>query len=85
MFNEVWRFERDYFMTPNHAGQDLAALKKMYAAYLPNVVTRRVLESDFFNEMLSHLQLAHDCWRLAIFPLRRVQMFGLLGADYKIN
>jgi len=84
MFNEVWRFERDYFYDPNHHGQDLAALKKMYAAYLPNVVTRRDLNL-IFNEMLSHLSVGHMTAGGGDIPSQASSNVGLLGADYKIN
>ena len=85
IYNEAWRLMRDYFYDPNHHGQNLAALKENYAAYLPNVITRNDL-NYVFREMFSHMTISH----MQIGggetppPAGQPANVGLLGADYEI-
>ncbi|HEX8843893.1 MAG TPA: PDZ domain-containing protein [Pyrinomonadaceae bacterium] len=88
MFDEVWRIERDYLYYTDLHGQDLAALKKRYAAYLPNVVTRSDL-NVLFREMLSHVAISHLSVSGGDVPApvesSRRENTGVLGTDYKIE
>ncbi len=84
MFDEIWRIERDYFYEPGLHGQDLAALKKHYGAYLPNVLTRSDL-NFLFQEMLSHLGISHMGVGGGDVPTQKPETVGLLGADFEID
>ena len=54
MFDEAWRINRDYFYDPGMHGADWPAMRKKYAAFLPDLATR----SDLYRVirwMLSEL------------------------------
>lgn len=88
MFDEVWRIERDYLYYTDLQGQNLAALKEKYAAYLPNVVTRSDLNT-LFREMLSHVAISHLTVGGGDVPApseaSRRENTGVLGADFRIE
>jgi tricorn protease len=88
MFDEVWRIERDYLYYPDLHGQNLAALKEKYAAYLPNVVTRNDL-NILFREMLSHVAISHLSISGGDVPApaetSRRENTGVLGADFRVE
>ena len=88
MFGEVWRVERDYLYYPDLHGQNLAALKEKYAAYLPNVVTRNDLNA-LFREMLSHVAISHLSVSGGDVPApaeaSRRENTGALGADFRVE
>ena len=37
IFDEAWRINRDYFYAPNMHGADWQAMRKKYAAFLPDL------------------------------------------------
>ena len=85
MFRESMRIMRDWFYDPNYHGQNLVALERYYAAYLPTV-TRRADLNALMRQMLgsvsvSHLQISGGD---APPPSGRGNNIGLLGADYEI-
>ncbi|MEW6126451.1 MAG: PDZ domain-containing protein [Acidobacteriota bacterium] len=84
MYNESWRLMRDYFYDANLHGQNLAALKEHYAAYLPNVVTRSDL-LVVFREMFSHMTVSHMQVGGGDAPPAGQANVGMLGADFEIN
>ncbi len=84
MYNEAWRLMRDYFYDASHHGQNLAALKEHYAAYLPNVVTRSDL-NVVFREMFSHITVSHMQIGGGDAPNQSPANVGLLGADYEVH
>ena len=84
IYNETWRLMRDYFYDASHHGQNLAALKEHYAAYLPNVVTRSDL-NYVFREMFSHLTVSHMQIGGGDTPAPGQANVGMLGADYEID
>jgi tricorn protease len=85
MFHESMRIMRDWFYDPNYHGQDLAALEKEYAAYLPTTVRRADL-NRLMQQMLGYVSVSHlgvgggD----APGPSGGGNRIGLLGADYEI-
>ncbi len=86
MFNESMRIMRDWFYDKNYHGQNLAALKNHYAAYLPSV-TRRMDLNVLMQRMLGSVSVSH----LGIGggdappPGGGGNPTGLLGADYGIE
>ncbi|HLA13249.1 MAG TPA: PDZ domain-containing protein, partial [Pyrinomonadaceae bacterium] len=85
MFHESMRIMRDWFYDPNHHGQNLVALEKEYASYLPTTVRRSDL-NRLMQQMLGYVSVSHlgvgggDVAPSAGGGNR----IGLLGADYEI-
>jgi tricorn protease len=85
MYNEAWRVVRDYFYDANVHGQNLAELKKSYAAYLPNVATRADL-NYLFRDMLSNLAISHMAIGGGDAPSPGGEAnVGMLGADFAVE
>ncbi|HEY0405077.1 MAG TPA: PDZ domain-containing protein [Pyrinomonadaceae bacterium] len=85
MYNEAWRIVRDYFYDPKVHGQNLAELKKTYAAYLPSVVSRADL-NVLFRDMLSNLAISHMAIGGGDAPNAGGEAnVGMLGADFNIE
>lgn len=86
IFAETCRAARDYFFDPGLHGQDLAALRRKYAAYLPGIVTRgdlnRLLRGLLANLSVSHLQVSGGDIRGAGGGGENT---GLLGADFELH
>ena len=84
ILDEAWRINRDYFYDPGFHGADWPAMKKRYAAFVPDLGCR----NDLFRVirwMLSELSVGHSyqtpgesLWDAETVP------GGLLGADYEI-
>jgi tricorn protease len=85
MYDEAWRIVRDYFYEPKMHGQNLAELKKSYAAYLPNIATRADL-NYLFRDMLSHLSISHMAIGGGDTPTSGGDPnVGMLGADFAVE
>jgi len=86
IFRESMRIMRDWFYDPNYHGQNLAALEREYAAYLPTI-TRRGDLNALMRQMLGHVSVSHlgvgggDTAPQGGSGLR----VGLLGADYAVE
>jgi len=85
MYDEAWRVNRDYFYDPGMHGVDWAAVKKKYAAFLPDLSCRDDLNTVIMW-MGSELGIGHH--RITNggdhpFVARFING-GLLGADYEI-
>ncbi len=86
IFDESIRIMRDWFYDRNYHGQNLAALKNYYAAYLP-AVKRRVDLNLLMQRMLGSVSISH----LGIGggdttpPAGGGNPTGLLGADYAVE
>jgi tricorn protease len=85
IFDEAWRVSRDYFYDPNMHGVDWLAIKKKYAAFLPDLACR-----DDLNQLLqwmgSELSIGHNFILSGgdhPFAIKTVNG-GLLGADYEV-
>ncbi len=84
MFDEAWRINRDYFYDPHMHGADWPAMKKKYAAFLPDVATRGDLDR-LITWMLSELAVGHSYLAPGErLHERKTVPGGLLGADYEI-
>jgi tricorn protease len=86
IFDEAWRVNRDYFYDPNMHGVDWLAVKKKYAAFLPDLACR-----DDLNQVLqwmgSELSIGHHFILNGgdhPYALKTING-GLLGADYAIE
>ena len=85
MFHESMRIMRDWFYDPNHHGQNLAALEREYAAYLPTI-TRRGDLNRLMGQMLGYVSISHLGVGGGDAPPQggAGNRVGLLGADYEI-
>jgi tricorn protease len=84
IFNDVWRFERDYFYDPNMHGVDWNAMRASYGKLLDGAVTRWDV-NVVIGDLISELNASHT-YRgggdLETVPSRGV---GLLGVDWSLE
>jgi len=59
IFNEAWRFERDFFYVDNMHGVDWKKMKKRYEAFLPYMASRSDL-NYIIGEMIAELSVGHS-------------------------
>jgi tricorn protease len=85
IFDEAWRVNRDYFYDPNMHGVDWQAVKKKYAAFLPDISCRDDLNL-VLQWMGSELSIGHHFILNGGDHPYAVKTIsgGLLGADYEI-
>ena len=69
ILDEAWRINRDYFYDPAMHGADWPAMRKKYAAFLPDLATRNDLYR-VIRWMLSELAVGHSTRRPATAPSR---------------
>ena len=84
MLDEAWRINRDYFYDPGFHGADWPAMRRKYAAFVPDLATR----NDLFRVtqwMLSELSVGHSYQGPgdSAFEAETIPG-GLLGADYEV-
>jgi len=88
IFYEAWRVNRDYFYDPAMHGIAWPAMKKKYAAFLPDLTCRNDLNS-VMQWMFSELVIGHHFILNAGDQPGQDKMTmvkgGLLGADYAID
>lgn len=85
MLDEAWRINRDYFYDPGFHGADWPAMRRKYAAFLPDLATR----NDLFRVirgMLSELAVGHSYQSPGDSGFESETIpGGLLGADYEVK
>ena len=59
MFDHVWRKTRDTFYTNGYHGVDWAAMRPMFARYLPNIANNHEF-AEMLSEMLGELNVSHS-------------------------
>jgi len=80
MFEEAWRYERDYFYDPNIHGRDWNVVYKRYAPLVPFIKHRSDL-NYILDQVNGELSVGHSFVFGGDFPdVDRTQV-GLLGAD----
>ena len=86
IFDEAWRVNRDYFYDPGMHGANWPAMKKKYAAFLPDLACRSDL-NNLIQWMCSELVVGHHRLtdRGEILQTPEKVGGGLLGADYTID
>jgi tricorn protease len=84
MFDDAWRFERDYFYDPNLHGVKWPEMKQRYGKLLDDAVTRWDV-SFVIGEMIAELNSSHSYRGGGDVeePLKRG--VGLLGADFALE
>ncbi len=84
IFNDVWRFERDYFYDPGLHGVDWKAMKERYGKLMDDAVTRWDV-NYVIGELISELNASHT-YRgggEGEKPLER--NVGMLGVDWALE
>ncbi len=84
IFNEGWRYQRDYLYVPNQQGSDWPAMKTMYGALLPYVRHRADL-TYLLDMMGAEIAIGHSYVRGGDLPDVPPTRVGLLGADTAIE
>ncbi len=81
MFEEAWRYERDYFYDPNMHGRDWNKVYKRYAPLIPFVKHRADL-NYILDQVNGELSVGHSFVRGGDIPRGDRATGGLLGADF---
>jgi tricorn protease len=84
MYNEAWRFERDFFYDPGLHGVDLVEFKRNYQPYLAGIGDRSDL-NYLFTEVFNQLSVGHMFLGGGDIPHPNRVQGGLLGCDYQIE
>jgi tricorn protease len=84
IFNETWRYERDYFYDPNMHGRDWLEVKKRYAPLIPFVRHRSDL-NYILDQVNGELSVGHSFVRGGDIPTVDTVRAGLLGADLALE
>ncbi|MEZ5044529.1 MAG: PDZ domain-containing protein [Saprospiraceae bacterium] len=80
IFNEAWRYERDFFYDPNMHGRDWQKVKERYAPLLPFVRHRDDLRY-VLDQVNGELSVGHSFVFGGDMPAVDTSRVGLLGAD----
>ena len=84
IFNDAWRFERDYFYDPNLHGVDWNGMRARYGALLDGCVTRNDV-NFVLGEMIAELNSSHTYRGGGDLEKGEKRGVGLLGADYALE
>jgi tricorn protease len=83
IFNEAWRYERDYFYDPNTHGRDWDDVWTRYSPLIPYIQHRQDL-TYLLDQLNGELSVGHSFVFGGDFPAVDTLTTGLLGADYEI-
>ena len=84
MFEEAWRYERDYFYDPNIHGRNWNKVYRRYAPLVPFVKHRADL-TYIFDQMNGELSVGHSFVGGGDYPEVTRNKGGLLGADFNLE
>lgn len=84
IFEEAWRYERDYFYDPNIHGRDWKTVYKRYAPLVPFVKHRSDL-NYILDQVNGELSVGHSFVFGGDYPDVERSRAGLLGADMQPN
>jgi tricorn protease len=80
MFEEAWRYERDYFYDPNLHGRNWTEVYERYSPLIPHIKHRTDL-TYILDQMNGELSVGHSFVFGGDFPEVEKPLVGLLGAD----
>ncbi len=80
MFEETWRYERDYFYDPNMHGRDWNVVYQRYAPLVPFIKHRADL-TYLLDQVNGELSVGHSFVGGGDYPEVEEEKVGLLGAD----
>ncbi|HKK75926.1 MAG TPA: PDZ domain-containing protein [Saprospiraceae bacterium] len=81
MFEEAWRYERDYFYDPNLHGRDWQKVYDKYAPMVPYIRHRADL-TYLLDQVNGELSVGHSFVFGGDYPDTKDSPVGLLGADF---
>ena len=84
MFEEAWRYERDYFYDPGMHGRDWNEVKARYAPLVPYVRHRSDL-TYLLDQVNGELSVGHSFVFGGDYPAVDTVRVGLLGADLEAH
>ncbi len=84
IFNDVWRFERDYFYDANMHGVDWPAMRQRYGALVPQCATRSDL-NFLIGELIGELNASHTYRGGGDQETPRQKNTGYLGIDWALE
>jgi len=84
MFEEAWRYERDYFYDSDMHGRDWNVVYKRYAPLVPFIKHRSDL-NYILDQVNGELSVGHSFVRGGDFPQIERSKVGLLGADLAVE
>jgi tricorn protease-like protein/C-terminal processing protease CtpA/Prc len=84
VFDDAWRFMRDYFYDPNMHGVDWDRLGKVYGAMIDECVTRSDV-AFVIRELISELNVGHAYYRWRPVEEEPNVPVGLLGVDFELD
>lgn len=84
MFEEAYRYERDYFYDPNIHGRDWKAVYKRYAPLVPFIKHRADL-NYILDQVNGELSVGHSFVRGGDFPNIDRSQVGMLGANLSVD
>ena len=80
MFEEAWRYERDYFYDPGMHGRDWNVVYQRYAPLVPHIRHRADL-TYILDQVNGELSVGHSFVFGGDYPQTERSRVGLLGAD----
>ncbi|MDG2090360.1 MAG: PDZ domain-containing protein [Gammaproteobacteria bacterium] len=80
MFDEAWRYERDYFYDPNMHGRDWNDVYDRYAPLIPFIKHRTAL-TYILDQVNGEMSVGHSFVFGGDYPEVEESTVGLLGAD----
>lgn len=84
VFTDTWRLYRDFFYDPHMHGLDWQALRKQYAAMLPDCASRADL-TFVIEQMIGELNVSHSRYRPPTEENKpKSPGIGLIGADFEL-
>jgi len=84
IFNDVWRFQRDYFYDPNMHGVDWVQMRERYGRMLDDAVTR--WDVNFvIGELIAELNASHTYRGGGDTESAESRGVGLLGVDWSLE
>ncbi len=84
IFNDAWRFERDFFYDPNMHGVDWPEMRERYGKLLDDVVTRWDL-NYVIGELIAELSSSHSYRGGGDVEKGLERGVGLLGVDFTLE
>ncbi|MCG6189301.1 S41 family peptidase [Maribellus maritimus] len=81
MFEEAWRYEKDYFYAPNMHGRDWEQVHARYAPLIPHIKHRADL-TYILDQVNGELSVGHSFVFGGDYPDTERNSVGLLGADF---
>jgi tricorn protease len=84
MFEEAWRYERDYFYDPNLHGRDWNVVYERYAPLVPFIKHRADL-TYVLDQVNGELSVGHSFVFGGDYPKVADSKMGMLGADMSVE